>query len=62
VRRSAVPCFNEENRKANQVPVELLSKFAEQKTATPAQVALARLQAQKPWIVPIQGTMKILER
>ncbi len=57
--RSTVPRFNQENRKANQALVELLSNFAEQKTATPAQVALAWLLAQKPWIVPIPGTTKL---
>ena len=57
--RSTVPRFNEENRKANQALVDLLSKFAEQKKATPAQVALAWLLAKKPWIVPIPGTTKL---
>lgn len=57
--RSTVPRFSEENRKANQALVDLLSKFAEQKKATPAQVALAWLLAKKPWIVPIPGTTKL---
>ena len=57
--RSTIPRFNEENRKANQVLVDLLSRFAEQKKATPAQVALAWLLAKKPWIVPIPGTTKL---
>jgi aryl-alcohol dehydrogenase-like predicted oxidoreductase len=57
--RSTVPRFNEENRKANQALVDLLSRFAEQKKATPAQVALAWLLGKKPWIVPIPGTTKL---
>jgi aryl-alcohol dehydrogenase-like predicted oxidoreductase len=57
--RSTVPRFNEENRRANQALVDLLSRFAEQKKATPAQVALAWLLARKPWIVPIPGTTKL---
>jgi aryl-alcohol dehydrogenase-like predicted oxidoreductase len=57
--RSTVPRFNEENRKANQALVDLLAKFADQKKATPAQVALAWLLAKKPWIVPIPGTTKL---
>jgi aryl-alcohol dehydrogenase-like predicted oxidoreductase len=57
--RSTVPRFNEENRKANQALVDLLSRFAEQKSATPAQVALAWLLAKKRWIVPIPGTTKL---
>jgi len=57
--RSTVPRFNEENRKANQALVDLLSRFAEQKNATPAQVALAWLLAKKPWIAPIPGTTKL---
>jgi aryl-alcohol dehydrogenase-like predicted oxidoreductase len=59
--RNIVPRFTPEARKANQALVDLLGKFAEQKKATPAQVALAWLLAQKPWIVPIPGT-KRLER
>jgi aryl-alcohol dehydrogenase-like predicted oxidoreductase len=57
--RNIVPRFSAENRKANQAMVDLLGKFAGQKTATPAQVALAWLLAQKPWIVPIPGTTKL---
>jgi len=57
--RSTVPRFNEENRKANQALVDLLTTFAEQKKATPAQIALAWLLAKKPWIVPIPGTTKL---
>jgi aryl-alcohol dehydrogenase-like predicted oxidoreductase len=57
--RNIVPRFTPENRKANQVLVDLLGKFAQQKKATPAQVALAWLLAQKPWIVPIPGTTKL---
>ncbi len=57
--RSVVPRFSPENRKANQALVDLLSEFARQKNVTPAQVALAWLLAQKPWIVPIPGTTKI---
>ena len=57
--RNIVPRFTEENRKANQAMVDVLSKFAQQKKATPAQVALAWLLAQKPWIVPIPGTIKL---
>src|SRR6059058_1065242 len=56
--RNIVPRFTPENRKANQALVDLLGKFARQKKATPAQVALAWLLAQKPWIVPIPGTTK----
>ncbi len=57
--RSIVPRFTPENRKANQALVEVLGRFAEQKKATPAQIALAWLLAQKPWIVPIPGTTKV---
>jgi aryl-alcohol dehydrogenase-like predicted oxidoreductase len=57
--RNIVPRFTPENRKANQTLVELLGKFAEQKKATPAQIALAWLLVQKPWIVPIPGTTKL---
>jgi aryl-alcohol dehydrogenase-like predicted oxidoreductase len=57
--RSIVPRFTQENRKANQVLVEVLGRFAKQKNATPAQIALAWLLAQKPWIVPIPGTTKL---
>jgi aryl-alcohol dehydrogenase-like predicted oxidoreductase len=57
--RNIVPRFTPEARKANQALVDLLSKFAEQKKATPAQIALAWLLVQKPWIVPIPGTTKL---
>jgi aryl-alcohol dehydrogenase-like predicted oxidoreductase len=57
--RNIVPRFSPENRKANQVLVDVLGKFAEQRKATPAQIALAWLLAQKPWIVPIPGTTKL---
>lgn len=57
--RNVVPRFSEENRKANQKLVDLLGDMATQKEATPAQVALAWLLAQKPWIVPIPGTTKL---
>ena len=57
--RNIVPRFTAENRKANQVMVDLVARFAQQKKATPAQIALAWLLAQKPWIVPIPGTTKI---
>jgi aryl-alcohol dehydrogenase-like predicted oxidoreductase len=56
--RNVVPRFSEENRKANAAFVEWLKTFAERKNATPAQIALAWLLAQKPWIVPIPGTTK----
>jgi aryl-alcohol dehydrogenase-like predicted oxidoreductase len=56
--RNIVPRFTEENRKANLAFVEWLKTFAERKQATPAQIALAWLLAQKPWIVPIPGTTK----
>src|SRR6476619_6636095 len=56
--RNSVPRFTEENRKANLAFVEWLKTFAERKGATPAQLALAWLLAQKPWIVPIPGTTK----
>lgn len=57
--RNIVPRFTPENRKANQVIVDLVKRFAEQKKATPAQVALAWILAQKPWMVPIPGTTKL---
>ena len=57
--RNIVPRFSPENRKANQSMVDLLGRFAQQKKATPAQIALAWLLAQKPWIVPIPGTTKL---
>jgi aryl-alcohol dehydrogenase-like predicted oxidoreductase len=56
--RNIVPRFSPENRKANHALVDLLAQFAQKKKATPAQVALAWLLAQKPWIVPIPGTTK----
>lgn len=56
--RNIVPRFSEENRKANQKLVDLLAMIASQKEATPAQIALGWLLAQKPWIVPIPGTTK----
>ena len=57
--RNTVPRFSPENRKANQVLVDLLNEFARQKNATPAQIALAWLLTKKPWIVPIPGTTKL---
>jgi aryl-alcohol dehydrogenase-like predicted oxidoreductase len=57
--RNIVPRFTPENRKANEAFVDLLRKIAERKKATPAQIALAWLLAQKPWIVPIPGTTKL---
>jgi aryl-alcohol dehydrogenase-like predicted oxidoreductase len=57
--RNRVPRFTPENRKANQAVVDLIGRFAQQKKATPAQIALAWLLAQKPWIVPIPGTTKL---
>ena len=57
--RNIVPRFTAEARKANQVVVDLLRTMAERKRATPAQIALAWLLAQKPWIVPIPGTTKL---
>jgi aryl-alcohol dehydrogenase-like predicted oxidoreductase len=57
--RNAVPRFSEENRKANKALVDLLGKIAKEKNATNAQIALAWLLAQKPWIVPIPGTTKL---
>ena len=56
--RNIVPRFTPENRQANQAMVDLLRGIGEQKHATPAQIALAWLLAQKPWIVPIPGTTK----
>jgi aryl-alcohol dehydrogenase-like predicted oxidoreductase len=56
--RNVVPRFSEENRKANLAFVDWLKSFADRKEATPAQIALAWLLAQKPWIVPIPGTTK----
>jgi aryl-alcohol dehydrogenase-like predicted oxidoreductase len=57
--RNTVPRFTPENRKANQAVADLVIRIAERKKATPAQVALAWLLAQKPWIVPIPGTTKL---
>jgi aryl-alcohol dehydrogenase-like predicted oxidoreductase len=57
--RNIVPRFTPEARKANQALVDLLRQIAERKSATPAQIALAWLLAQKPWIVPIPGTTKL---
>src|SRR5213594_300987 len=57
--RNIVPRFTQENRKANQTVVDLIGKFAQEKKVTPAQIALAWLLAQKPWIVPIPGTTKL---
>ena len=57
--RNTVPRFNPENRKANQTLVDLVGTIAAKKKVTPAQIALAWLLAQKPWIVPIPGTTKL---
>jgi len=57
--RNIVPRFTPENRKANQAFVDLLNKVAKRKNATPAQIALAWLLAQKPWMAPIPGTTKL---
>lgn len=57
--RNTVPRFSEENRKANQVLVDLLGNIGKELNATPAQIALAWLLAQKDWIVPIPGTTKL---
>ncbi len=57
--RNALPRFSEENRRANQPLVDVLASLAAKKSATPAQLALAWLLAQKPWIVPIPGTTKL---
>jgi len=57
--RNTVPRFTPENRRANQALVDMLGRFAQQTKATPAQIALAWLLAQKPWIVPIPGTTKL---
>jgi aryl-alcohol dehydrogenase-like predicted oxidoreductase len=57
--RNSVPRFDPENRKANQALVDLIGRIAAKKQATPAQIALAWLLAQKPWIVPIPGTTKL---
>ena len=57
--RSTLPRFTPEARKANQALIDLLGSIAERKKATPAQIALAWVLAQKPWIVPIPGTTKL---
>ena len=57
--RNSVPRFNLENRKANQALVDMVTEIAAQKQATPAQIALAWILAQKSWIVPIPGTTKL---
>lgn len=57
--RSILPRYTEEARKANQALLDLIQKFAKEKNATPAQIALAWVLAQKPWIVPIPGTTKL---
>ncbi|MEG3956305.1 aldo/keto reductase [Microcoleus sp. herbarium2] len=57
--RSTLPRFTPDALKANQAPIDLLGSIAEQKQATPAQIAIAWLLAQKPWIVPIPGTTKL---
>jgi aryl-alcohol dehydrogenase-like predicted oxidoreductase len=57
--RNIVPRFTPENRKANQALVDALTDFARRKNATPAQIALAWILAQKPWMVPIPGTTKL---
>jgi aryl-alcohol dehydrogenase-like predicted oxidoreductase len=57
--RNIVPRFTPENRKANQVLVDVVANFAEKKKVTPAQIALAWILAQKPWMVPIPGTTKL---
>jgi aryl-alcohol dehydrogenase-like predicted oxidoreductase len=57
--RNTVPRFNPEARKANQALVDLIGQIAQRKEATPAQIALAWILAQKPWIVPIPGTTKL---
>jgi aryl-alcohol dehydrogenase-like predicted oxidoreductase len=57
--RNTVPRFTPEARKANQALVDLLGSIARRKKATPAQIALAWLLAQQPWIVPIPGTTKV---
>lgn len=57
--RNIVPRFSEENRKANQGVVDALKRIADRKKATPAQIALAWILAQKPWMVPIPGTRRL---
>lgn len=57
--RTTVPRFSPENRKANQALVDLVGRVTARKKATPARIALARAVAQRTWIVPIPGTMKL---
>jgi aryl-alcohol dehydrogenase-like predicted oxidoreductase len=57
--RNTVPRFSEDARKVNQAAVDLLGRIAKERAATPAQIALAWLLAQKSWIVPIPGTTKL---
>lgn len=57
--RNKLPRFSEENRRSNQAIVDVIRKFAAQKNVTAAQIAIAWLLAQKPWIVPIPGTTKL---
>ena len=57
--RNTVPKFSEENRRHNQALVDVITSFASEKNATPAQIALAWLLAKKPWIVPIPGTTRL---
>ncbi len=57
--RAGLPRFSAENRKANQAMIDLITDFAKEKEATPAQIALAWCLAQKPWIIPIPGTTKL---
>lgn len=57
--RNIVPRFSPENREANQAVVDLVGRFAAEKNATPAQIALAWILAQKPWMTPIPGTTKL---
>jgi aryl-alcohol dehydrogenase-like predicted oxidoreductase len=57
--RNNVPRFTPENRRANQALIDVIASFAQQKKATPAQIALAWILAQKPWIVPIPGTTRL---
>jgi aryl-alcohol dehydrogenase-like predicted oxidoreductase len=57
--RNTIPRFNPEARKANQALVDLIGQIAQRKEATPAQIALAWILSQKPWIVPIPGTTKL---
>ena len=57
--RNSIPRFNQDARKANRAVVDLLDTIAQRKKATPAQIALAWVLAQRPWIVPIPGTTKL---